>query len=220
MIPRVPGYAQEDRARMNQLVRVLLLPLALAAAACVTVNVYFPAAAAENAAERFVKEVYGRGGQAPAGEQTPAPAGEPSSALEPRAAERLAARVAGFVIADARAQEADIDISTPAINALKAAMRARHEQLRPYYASGAIGMAANGLLVVRDPAAVALRERNAVNQLVAEENRDRNRLYAEVARANGHPEWEPRIREIFARQWVANAPGGWWYQDATGWTQK
>lgn len=220
MNPRVPGYAQEDRARMNQLMRISLLPLLLVAAACVTVNVYFPAAAAENAAERFVKEVYGRGGEAPAGEQAPAPAGEPSSALDSRAAGRLAVRLAGLLIAEARAQEADIDISTPGINALKAAMRARHGQLRPYYESGAIGMAANGLLVVRDASAVPLRERNAVNQLVAEENRDRNRLYAEVARANGHPEWEPRIREIFARQWVANAPVGWWYQDATGWKQK
>ena len=60
-----------------------------------------------------------------------------------------------------------------------------------------------------------------VQQLVAEENRDRNALYAEIARANGHPEWESEIRSTFARRWVDNAPGGWWYQDAAGvWKRK
>jgi hypothetical protein len=43
----------------------------------------------------------------------------------------------------------------------------------------------------------------------------------EIARANGHPEWEPDIRRTFADRWVANAPRGWWYQDASGaWKQK
>ena len=55
----------------------------------------------------------------------------------------------------------------------------------------------------------------------SQENRDRSALYAEIARANGHPEWEPDIRQIFARRWIDNAPRGWWYMDAGGnWTQK
>lgn len=200
------------------------LALAALACACVTVNVYFPAAAAENAADLFVKEVYGESAEpAPAGKEAPAPAapppGEPSSEAA-RAAAGVIAALLDVLVPPAHAQEPAIDIATPAITTLKSAMTARHGRLEPHYATGAIGMAATGLLSVRDAKAIGLRDRAAVNQLVADENRDRNALYAEVAKANGHPEWEPRIREIFARRWVANAPGGWWYQDATGWQRK
>ncbi len=185
--------------------------------ACVTVNVYFPAAAAENAADRFIRDVYGEDADAPA--EVPAADGD-QSALPASGPARYAAALLELLVPAAHAQQPDINISTPAINKLKSAMQSRHGALAPYYGSGAIGMAANGLLTVRDPKAVPIRERNRVNQLVADENRDRNALYAEVARANGHPEWESRIREIFARRWIANAPRGWWYQSGSGgWQQ-
>ena len=78
-----------------------------------------------------------------------------------------------------------------------------------------------GLLTLRDPKAVAIKDRNQANQLVTAENRDRNALYAEIAKANGHPEWEQDIRSTFARRWVANAPSGWYFQDSGGgWKQK
>ena len=189
--------------------------------ACVTVNVYFPAAAAENAADRFIRDVYGRDSDEP-GEAPPA--GDEQSLILPAgdqpAYSGIAARLLGAIIPAAAAQEPDISIATPAINRLKSAMQSRHGALVPYYESGAIGMAANGLLTVRNAKAVPIRERNRVNQLVADENRDRNALYAEVARANGHPEWEPRIRSTFARRWVANAPSGWWFQSGGSWQQK
>ena len=82
-------------------------------------------------------------------------------------------------------------------------------------------MTNNGLVEVRDLNAVALRERKSVKTLVADENRDRNALYVEIARANGHPEWEADIRKTFAARWIANAPAGWWYQNAGGqWQRK
>ncbi|MDO9597336.1 MAG: hypothetical protein Q7J47_06430 [Azoarcus sp.] len=37
---------------------VLLAGLVLAASACVTINIYFPAAAAEKAADRIIEEVW------------------------------------------------------------------------------------------------------------------------------------------------------------------
>ena len=40
------------------------LPAALALAACVTINVYFPAAEAKEAAKEFVDKVIGEDGQA------------------------------------------------------------------------------------------------------------------------------------------------------------
>jgi uncharacterized protein YdbL (DUF1318 family) len=67
---------------------------------------------------------------------------------------------------------------------------------------------------------VPLKDRNTVNTLIAEENQDRNALYAEIARANGHPEWESEIQETFARRWISNATKGWWYQQGGSWQQK
>lgn len=82
-------------------------------------------------------------------------------------------------------------------------------------------MTSDGLLSVREISAVPVKDRNKVKQLVAEENRERNALYPEIAQANNHPEWEREIRAIFASRWIANAPAGWWYQGPAGhWQQK
>lgn len=192
--------------------RLLFGVLACALAACVTVNVYFPASAAERAADIIVREVYESGRD-----------GEPSSALPQRLGDTLLAGLGTLLelaVPAAAAQQPDINISTPAIGALRGAMGGRHAQLKPYYDSGAIGMQADGLIALRDPKPVPLEARNLVKKLVADENRDRNSLYAEVARANGHPEWEADIRRIFAASWVQNAPTGWWYQQGGNWSRK
>ena len=69
--------------------------------------------------------------------------------------------------------------------------------------------------------AVSLSDRAKLKQLVEQENRDRQALYAEIARVNGHPEWQDEIRATFSRRWIDNAPSGWWYQDKSGsWKQK
>ena len=116
---------------------------------------------------------------------------------------------------------ADINIQSPAVRTLRAAMEARFPRLKPFYQNGSVGMTRDGLIQVRDLNAVALRDRKTVKTLVADENRDRNALYREIARANGQPAWEAEIRKTFARRWVDNAPGGWWYQDSGGnWKRK
>jgi len=188
--------------------RMMVCMVACALAACVTVNVYFPASAAERAADTIVKEVY----EAGEGEK-------PLSGLV-RALNGALLAVLDTLVPTAVAQQPDVNIATPAITALRAAMAARHAQIKAHYDSGAIGMQADGLIALRDPKPIALDARNLVKKLVADENRDRNRLYAEVAQANGHPEWEPDIRRTFAAAWVENAPAGWWYQSGGIWSQK
>lgn len=117
-------------------------------------------------------------------------------------------------------QGANLDISSPAITQIRASMTARHGQLEKYYASGAIGLTANGLIDVRDLNIVALPERTQVRKLVADENTDRTNLYREIAVANAHPEWEADIRSTFAQRWIANAKSSWYYQEGGGWKQK
>lgn len=194
--------------------RIVGLLTVIALAACVTINVYFPAAAAEQAADRIIQEVWGKQqpGEPPAG-------GSPqSNRTRPGTVGQTLLAVVDLLIAPARAQ--DLNVSSPAINTLRASMAARHPQLAPHYQSGAIGLTADGLIAVRDLNAVGLAQRNVVQRLVKEENQDRAALYREIAAANGQPQWREQIQATFARQWIANAAPGWWYQAGDGWRQK
>ncbi len=182
--------------------------------ACVTINIYFPEAAAEKAADRIIQDILSsssRGGGS-SGRPLEGEGGEGSKA----------GGGSGLLLLPvAYAQEADLDIASPAISKIRASLKARYPRLEPYFRSGALGLTQGGLVAIRDLQAIPLRERRAVRELVAEENLDRSALYREIARANGRPEWEENIRQIFARRWVANAPKGWWYQDREGrWKQK
>ncbi|HKJ18109.1 MAG TPA: YdbL family protein [Xanthomonadales bacterium] len=185
-------------------------------AACVTINVYFPAAAAERAASEFVGDVLGE------------PV-EDGSLFEPvtpgRDFELLAytpaLMVISLVVQDAHAQ-ADIEINTPQINAIKARMAQRQQNsLNDMFDAGAIGFTRDGLVAIRDRSAVSLQDRRSLEAVVADENRDRKAVYREIAVANGHPEWEGDIQETFAKEWVQKARRGWYYQNASGnWVTK
>jgi len=190
--------------------------------ACVTINVYFPAAEAREAARQFVDKVIGEEPQP----STPVEDGEggPSAMLEPVTLRQLASRVDLYSlvgIGSAHAQSPDITIKTPAIQAIQARMASRfNSTLRAGFDAGALGFASDGTIVVRDASKLELRDRVKIQQAVAEDNRDRNAVYREVAVANGHPEWESQIRQVFAKQWIASARSGWWYQSGGGWKQK
>lgn len=205
--------------------RPLAPMLAALLGACVTINVYFPAAAAQAAADRVIDEVWG-GQAAPRPAPTPPPATapqiqEPTSSLEQPTAREVAVMLIDFVVPAARAgDEPDLDVSSPEIQRLTDSMEARFPDLGPYYASGAVGVVSDGYIVVRDPNLVPLPERNKVRTLVANENADRAALYHEIAVANGKPEWEAQIRGVFGKRWVARAKAGWQVHDGTGWKTK
>lgn len=114
--------------------------------------------------------------------------------------------------------QGNLEINTPAISALQKSMQQRHAQLAPLYASGAVGLAADGNVALRDASGVPMAQRGQVNALVAAENADRAALYREIARANGHPEWEADVRKTFAQRWIERAQPGWWVQGAGGWS--
>lgn len=117
--------------------------------------------------------------------------------------------------------QGNLEIDTPAIAAFKDAMQSRHGKLEPHYASGVVGIALDGTIQLRDANAVPLAQRQQVSSLVAAENSDRAALYREIARANGHPEWEPEVRKTFAQRWIGKAQVGWYVQNASGqWARK
>ena len=192
--------------------------------ACVTINVYFPAAEAKEAAREFVEKVIGEEAPEQAPRPQDKPGGQSASLTAPQRS--LASRIDWLAlvgIGSAHAQgQPDITIKTPAIQAIQSRMSSRFDsQLRAHFDSGALGFANDGTISVRDASKIPLPQRVAVNQAVAEQGRDAKAVYREIAVANNHPEWEQQIRAVFARQWIDSARRGWWVQDAGGgWRQK
>jgi uncharacterized protein len=195
---------------MRRIYRAINMVLVVFIASCVTVNVYFPAAAVQKAADAIVEDVRGNG-------ETPAPASksEPTSWLE----EHLKGFNLGIKEASA---EVNINVSTPAIRSLKDSMKNRFGQLKPFYDRGAIGETNAGLLEVRDTAALSLSERGQVSSLTQQENKDRQALYKEIATANKMgTEAISEIQKIFSNSWRDQSQAGWWVQNNTGaWNKK
>ncbi|MDO9141097.1 MAG: YdbL family protein [Methylobacter sp.] len=190
----------------------IAVAITLLLTACVTINIYFPAAAAEKAADEIIRDI-----------QNIAP-----QKVEPKASlpdwqvtvYQLIDSAINVVIAPAHADGADLTIDSADIRRLRATMEARFPSLQPLYAAGFIGIQADGLLAVRDAGSVPLKDRNQVNKLVAAENADRLALYQAIANANGRPDWAAQIKSTFAARWISNAQRGWWYQSSGSWKQK
>jgi len=185
--------------------------LAFIVSACVTVNIYFPAAAVERAADQIVKETWGEPSKS-----APAPAPRSDNRFSPL---RLASL---SLVSVAHAQEADINVSNPAIRAIKDSIKARSDAIKPFMDRGNIGIGADGLLAIRNTDGLNLKERAETKQLVDAENRDRENLYAEIAKANNmSSDTIPKIKAIFARSWLEQTRPGWWIQDSQGnWKRK
>ncbi|WP_297469485.1 DUF1318 domain-containing protein [Acidithiobacillus sp.] len=215
---------------------VLAVGLLMALSACVTVNIYFPAAAAQKLADQVVGEVYKAAAKgallapvAPA-VSVPAPPAAPTRSAAPasnalsmaspyHAASYLLAM--GFSAISGTAEAAaNLDASSPGVQSARAQLEAIAAQMRPYFVSGAVGFTANGLVAIHDAAAVPLQQRAALNGLVNSNNSALSNLYQQIADANGHPEWAGQIQQTFAQAWINKAPAGYWYQSPSGQWQK
>lgn len=134
-------------------------------------------------------------------------------------AERLVAMVYG--------KPADpLPYGGPDIDRSFAAMQARWPELKPLLAEGALGVAEDGEIAVRDVGSRDLAAARELRRLVKAENRDRDLLYRGVTAAIGHrrdtlPQMLGFVEETFAREWRRQAPAGWWFRDARGaWRQR
>ncbi len=198
---------------MRKIVYGLLATMMVALVGCVTINVYFPEAAAQKAADQFIGTVLENATKPAAKTDTPPSPAKP----------RPSAMLLDLLIPVAYAGDApDIRIQNATTEAIRQRMQSRFRGgLGELFKSGVVGFTRDGMVAVRDASKVPLSQRAQVNATVAEENRDRAALYREVASANGHPEWEARIRATFAKGWIERAPAGWYYQDAAGaWKRK
>ncbi len=180
----------------------------LIALACITVNIYFPEATVKQAAAEIVDEIRKTEGAKKAPETL-------TVLTEPRQAPRFS------LVPAAYAQEAT-NVSTPAIRALKESMKNRFPTLKPYFDAGNIGESNKGLLDVRDETGLNLQAKAALRNAVKDENADRMKLYAEVAKAlNIEASQIEKIQKIFAEEWAKSAAAGWWVQGEDGaWIKK
>jgi uncharacterized protein YdbL (DUF1318 family) len=182
-----------------------------AAVSCVTINIYFPAEQVRGAADRIVDEVWGERATDSAPAQPAAPPAQPPA--QPGSF----FKILGPSTADAAP---DINVSTPEIRALREAMKERSGQLFPYLDSGHVGIALDGTVKVRSTEGLGLKQRADAQRLVDAENQDRQRLYQEIAKANGFADRGDEVQAIFAASWRDKAAKGWYLEQNGGWKQK
>jgi uncharacterized protein YdbL (DUF1318 family) len=180
---------------------------------CVTVNIYFPAAAIQKAADQIVDDV--RKIPEPTPGSKPEQKPDKSSLLD-------RVRVVRLGPAEAQAAAVDLNVSTPAIRNIRASLASRFPQLQPLYAKGAIGETSTGLIAARDTGALSLKEKADLNRLVEQENADRQALYTEIIRANSlDPGQLGEVQRLFANSWRDKSASGWWIQQNNGqWGRK
>ncbi len=189
---------------------------------CVTINIYFPAAAVEKVADEIVEEVWGVGGAEPNGREEETI--EERSQEEPQSLFDNLIRYANVRIGvrEAHAEEADINVSTPAIRALKNSIQQRAASIMPYLDNGNAGISNDGLLVTRSSEGLNLKQKAELKRLLKAENGDRELLYSEIAKANEFSTDKVKdIKGLFAKSWIKKARPGWWVQGADGtWSEK
>ncbi len=123
-------------------------------------------------------------------------------------AERLVAKVYGHPAKALPYGGVDIDESVKRI-------QARWPRLQVELAKGSLGMTDNGYIAIREKGSQAAELR----KLVRAENLDRQILYLAMSEGVGHGgayilTWLPYTEDVFAGQWIKQAPAGWWFLDA------
>ncbi len=203
-----------------RLVLPMKLLLAVLLAACVTVNVYFPAAAAQTAADQVIDQSTKGTACCP----TPGLQPEPASGLHCRSADharlpatpnpgplrcsRRARYVLNALVPAAHAQaEANLDINTPETRAIIASMAARFPQLTPYFNSGRSGTPRTAT----STSGTLMRSRCRSAPVKTLGRRGQQATATRLCRGGEgqRPSWSGRTtsRTTFARRWIASGAG-------------
>jgi uncharacterized protein YdbL (DUF1318 family) len=203
--------------RFTTFILALIVTFSTATCARITVNVYFPAAEIQDAAAQIEKEVRSGDENPPPLEKGHAKPYQGSSLWPWRHTVQLA-----FTPPSAMAQAPDINITTPAIRHLIDSRKARYSSLVPFFNNCVLGENNRGLLDLRSLQDLSLQDKARAKTLLEQENRDRQKLYQEVATANKLPANRlDEIASIFAKVNLKEAHPGWCIQDEEGnWKKK
>lgn len=196
-------------SRHRTLIVFVVIPFALWGVSCVTVNinVTFPEAEVEDAADEINREIRGDIFEEPEGS---------SRLIGPRAWPRISIAL-GLPAASAAEPQIDLKTTNPVIRKLNAQRTARAKAINEYLSKAYIGEATDGYL--KEMSAIeslALMELAKVRREIVQENKDRESLYQEFAKINNLPVKD--VARVFAdsnRKWLLadqhymNPKGDW-----------
>lgn len=184
-----------NRPRILTAIVLCLLLLA----ACVTINIYFPAEKVESVAGEIVDDIRGL---------KPGEVGQPPVQKKDQSFLHRATRLAQLALgASVVVAEEVTTVSNPAIRALKESMKARYQVLKPFYEKKMVSEGKDGYVALGNTSGLDLKGLRDLKGLIAAENRDRQSLYQEVARAlKIDPSQVNKVAEIFAKEWQKSVP--------------
>ena len=157
--------------------------------ACITINIYFPAEKVESVAGKIVNEIRGQQG------------GEEEKSLHKEKESFLSGSAFALLCPPAWANEIT-SVSNPVIRALKDKMKSRYGLMKPYYQKRVLKEEGNGYVTITGSTGLSLKEKRDLKNLMQAENKDRERLYQEIAKALKIDSSQiQKIAEIFAKEW-------------------
>tara|TARA_B100000749_G_scaffold122825_1_gene93813 strand:- start:53005 stop:53595 length:591 start_codon:yes stop_codon:yes gene_type:complete len=188
--------------------KIILIGVCGILASCITVNVNFPEAAVQKAADDYVKELYKAKQESEEKQNTSSLFEIPGTHF---------ASLSLFPIAHA---QAEFSIKSEKAKAIQVKQAKRLDKIDRFKKKGLIGEAENGLLVVKKESSKKI-EKKRVDQLVSEENADREMLYEEVMSSNGiDASQSARLRKSFHQSFVNASPAGTPVESGGSWTNK
>jgi hypothetical protein len=162
--------------------------LSLVIVACVTINIYFPAEKVESVAGEIVNEIRQRDGE------QKKPSGNEKSSFLQKTLQAFSCSLAWA--------EAVTSVANPTIRALKKKMKDRYTVMKPYYQKKMFKEGDNGYVSLGETKGLGLKEKRDLKNLIDAENKDRKKLYQEIAKALKIEATQiNKIAEIFAKEW-------------------
>lgn len=196
----------------------ILIIMLFLSVSCVTINVYFPASAAQEAATEIVNDVL-NGEKAIKNENSTDDKNQSFFYSKPTTG--LAAQLIELLIPAAHAQsQPNLFIDTPKIRDLRAKIKKQHAQIKKYFQQGNIGFTDQGLIQSRTLSGLSIKDKSTLKKKLRLVNSRLNQLYAEIALANNHPEWKGQIQQTFAKTWISQMEAGWMYLQKGKWLKK
>ena len=175
--------------RHRQALLMVFLCIVVSIFACVTVNIYFPAEKVESVAGEIVTDIRSEKNNEKEGAQQPG-----KTSFLRRALSTLTCSLAWA--------EEVTTVSNATIRGLKEQMKLRYGEMKPYYSKGMVKEGDDGYVSLGNTDALNLKERRDLKNLVDAENKDREKLYSEVAKALDIDSRQiDQVAQIFAKEW-------------------
>ena len=180
---------------------------------CVTVNVNFPESAVQKASDDYVRDLY----------RTKEQTKSPDKTLNPKAsATPIVESALNFLFPIAFAEPV-LKMDSPKIGLIKAKMQDNVSDIIAQKKEGILGETSDGHLILREPKNIKPLLKSKIENLVRDENKSRDDLYAELVTYNHlGPTSRAGVGKTFARSFQSESPAKTWIQDveSNAWSQK